>query len=206
MSTIQKWPLMLLICFCVIFIAACTACTTSTNIDSIPSNSSIQIPTLIESPISPFILYSGEMTLEANYPTENRFSSDDIQQAYFDFDTNKTAPLESTKNDIVFGLTTPNPDSYLVLGPSSGAKGRLEKMGQISLYPSPQEFLFNRCFANLDEYGYGGIPIPALGSYYCWLTSERRIVEFFINKIEKLPEKAGYRIEIRYVVWNFVTK
>ncbi len=80
-------------------------------------------------------------------------------------------------------------------------------MGQLSFNPGSEEFSFERCLNIIDGYGYGGVPIPALGSYYCWLTSERRIVEFVIERIEKLPETEGaYRIEIRYVVWNLVIK
>jgi hypothetical protein len=169
-----------------------SACNSNENVDS-------QIVTVIGQPI----LNSGLVTLEASSPPESGYSIDERRKSSFDFDTNKTDVSDLSKNDLFFSLTVP--PTYLALSPTRGAKGAALKTGQASFDPASEQFSFDDC--NNLELAHGGNPVPYPGTYYCWRTTEGRLVEFVIEKIEELqhqPEK--YRISIRYVIWDTAIK
>lgn len=117
MSISLKWPIVSLIGCCVTLVAACTACETTPNHNSAPSMTPIQTPIPITSAVPPSILYSGEITLEANYPPEIGYSSADIQQASFDFDTNKNCSLEVSKKRSGIWFNSPQPRFLSCFGP-----------------------------------------------------------------------------------------
>jgi hypothetical protein len=149
-----------------------------------PTSNFVITETVTQTAQPPTIYYSGRFSLVAD--------NIDLSRSTFDFDSNKAQSTTSQKNDIAFGLTDSHLYPILVLGPSFGATA-----GYLNI--NNGKFNYEDCLSSVN-FGKGGIPVSSVNSYYCWRTNEGRMVEFVIDKIEKLDET--YRIEINYLVWN----
>ena len=149
------------------------ATATSTPVFSMPSiTSTVSIPSTsitqsIISETNPPVLYSSVITLKSDK------SGGEISKSSFNFDANNVDKPPYKENDIAFGLTISSPGPFLVLGPSFGATGTLLRFGQSSYVVGSEVFNFNDCYSIMKTFGPGGIPIPALGTSYCWLTNQR---------------------------------
>jgi len=221
MSILPKWSVMVMVSCSLSLLPAClpvrglsSPTTPPPSLEPTPPASiALTAPTgaATTTGANPSVLYAGTIILEASYQagyqSESGYSSDDHEKASFDFDANQTASAQTDDSDIGFALTEPHPDSILVLHPTFGAKGELIEWGKPSYVPDSESFDFEACAGAIGEFGTGGIPIPALGSYYCWLTNDGRLVEFIVAKIEALPGMANsYQVEISYVVWDSILR
>ncbi len=195
----MKRTFILLFVLLIIFASACA------NTQKLGGSFPTATPTPIFSATPPFILFSGVKTFEVSWPEDAGNTEVDLLKSSFDFDSNKTDPWNLETNDIRFGMSIPY--AFLAVGPTFGASERSLSFGQSDFTTASEVFNYYDCYNRVNDFAHGTDGIPSVGTYYCLLTNEGRLVEYVIENITELGvNPPSYSIEIKYVVWNTIIR